>query len=312
MDLNKIYRPIKEDLEKVEEEIKSRISPGDQYLKPLKEYVLKSKGKLLRPVLVLLSAKSINHKSSTIDCQLIHVACAIELIHTASLLHDDVLDNGKIRRHRPTINDKWGNKTAILFGDYLYSLAFPILANYQEINNILSSVTLEMIEGEIIHNFRRDDLNLTEKEYIQIITKKSAFLFASSCQIGAILAGAEPKQQDALSQYGNNLGIAYQILDDLLDMVGKEEDVGKSLRSDLAQGKITLPVIYLRDISPVLLQYHPLVNIKKVTTRVCEKIHEYLDKAKKALNIIPDSTYKKSLKTLLISFKADICQRSSR
>jgi len=160
-----------------------------------------------------------------------------------------------------------------------------------------------MCEGEVVQNLRVNDLSMTENEYIGIITKKSALLFEASCRIGATASGAGREQEKALSDYGRNLGIAYQIFDDLSDITGKEEEVGKSLGSDAAQGKITLPLIYLRDGSSDLFQKQFKIKTEKIINRVSRKICGFLNKAKDALNIIPKSVYRHSLEELLQKFK---------
>jgi len=311
MNLTDIYEPIQEDLGKVKEELKRRIDSDDRFAGPLKRYVSKNRGKLLRPALLVLSARAVESVTGKpedptndclqvgIGCPVISIATAIELIHTASLLHDDVLDNAEIRRHKPSVNSKWGDRTAILFGDCLFSLAFSILVHYQSIARILCYVTSKMCEAETMENLRKYDFDITEDEYLEIITKKTAFLLGASCQIGAMLTGANSEQQQALARYGINFGIAYQILDDLLNIAGSEEEAGKSLGDDLAQGKITLPMIYLRDISSSLLQSPPQLNIGKVSDRLSQEICKYLNKARISLDPIPDSVYRQSLEKLL-------------
>jgi len=314
MNLDSVYSPVRKDIARVRDELKNQINASlsarkregslrKEFIEPLSRHILKGGGKMLRPLILLLSAKAVRRKMLTRKYNLIRLAAAVELVHTASLLHDDVLDNGKMRRHQVTVNAKWGNKTAILFGDYIHSTAFSILIDYPELAGVFSDAVLRMCEGEVAQNLRVNDMNMTEHEYIGIITKKSAILFEASCRIGAAASGASREQEKALSDYGRNLGIAYQIFDDLSDITGKENEVGKSLGSDAAQGKITLPLIYLRDSSSNLFQKQFEIKTEKIINRVSRKICGFLDKAKNALNIIPKSVYRRSLEELLQKFK---------
>ncbi|MHC4394088.1 MAG: polyprenyl synthetase family protein [Planctomycetota bacterium] len=201
-----------------------------------------SSGKMLRPGLVLLAGASVGK----ITNEHINVAAIVEMIHNATLLHDDVIDEGRQRRGAPTVNSLWGNESAVLLGDFLLSKAFRMCADLQpKITRIIASTAVRTCEGELRQTIQKHNWRLTEAEYIDIITEKSAALFRSSCELGAVLAGAHETQAGSLAEFGLNMGIAFQITDDLLDIVGDEGKTGKTLGSDVDKDKLTLAVIHL-------------------------------------------------------------------
>jgi len=197
----------------------------------------------LRPALVLLAARVGDHQQQD---KIIHIAVVVEMIHTATLIHDDIVDKSDLRRGQATINSKWGNGISIILGDYWYSKAFSILYNLEvpEILETLLKVINTMCVGELEQLKRCYDLSLTEGEYLEIVEKKTASLMSSCCKSGALIGGTSQREMQCLSNYGLNLGIAFQIADDCLDLVGSEERMGKSLGSDLLEGKLTLPLIH--------------------------------------------------------------------
>ncbi|MFQ5823899.1 MAG: polyprenyl synthetase family protein [bacterium] len=247
--LKNIYKPVEKELIKVEEKIEKELYSDEEAVSIINEYVLNTSGKRLRPALVLLSGKAVSNHQSPITNYLISLATAIELIHTATLIHDDVIDEGNLRRAKSTVNAKWGDELSVLFGDYLYSKAFSLLVHIrnQEILTLLSSTTNGMCEGEIVqiavanNNFTA----ISEGEYLKIIEKKTGRLISACCQTGSILGGADETEIVALQKYGLNFGMAFQIVDDCLDLIGKENELGKSLGSDVRKRKLTLPLIYL-------------------------------------------------------------------
>jgi octaprenyl-diphosphate synthase len=244
MKLEKIYSAIKKELRRIENELRSQLlSSKDKFILEVNRYLLDSPGKRLRPSLVLLSAKTNNHW----DEKVIPVAAALELIHTASLVHDDVLDEADLRRNRATVNTRWGNESAVLTGDYLYLKAFSILSQLEvpKISSIVSFAAGQMCEGEIIQTCKTYKLNLSEEDYLEIIEKKTASLMAASCKVGAILSQSHPSVRKALANYGLNFGMAFQIIDDCLDLTALSDKTGKSTYRDIEQGKMTLPLIYL-------------------------------------------------------------------
>jgi geranylgeranyl pyrophosphate synthase len=249
MELTQIYLPIEKELKKVEEVLESCLKESkNKSILEISNYLLNARGKRLRPALVLLSAKAV-HQSSTSDNQLINVAIAVELIHMASLLHDDVIDHASLRHNKPTINCRWDNDVSIALGDYLYSVAFELISTCgnTDILQCISSATKAMCEGELLQVCERDNLELLKERYIVIVKKKTAALFAASCQAGALISTPYEASQKSLREYGLNFGISFQIIDDCLDLVGREEILGKTTGADLRVGEITLPVLYLLD-----------------------------------------------------------------
>ena len=310
MQLSEIYKPIEEDLAGVEDVLSVCLAIEDKLICEVSRYVLSASGKRLRPALVLLSSK-IGDKGKE---NVIYLAAAIELIHTASLIHDDVIDKADLRRKEATVHSKWGNEFSVLFGDYIYSKAFSLLARIEgsEILSALSRATSIMCEGEMIQIAERHNWDLSEEEYLSIIRKKTASLFSASCELGAVLGGADSEKVNALSRYGSNFGIAFQIVDDCLDITGEEEDLGKSLGSDLKGGKMTLPLIFLLNLVPErekkaaksLLQLKgrsaSQTQIKQMAREYgaidhsLNRAREYIDRAKGDLQILGASVLKES------------------
>jgi octaprenyl-diphosphate synthase len=209
----------------------------------LGSYIAEGGGKRVRPILLLLSAKLCGYRGD----RDVMFASVFEFIHTATLVHDDVIDEAKMRRGRGSLNSRWGNGLTVLLGDYLYikSMNMALAADDLAIIKILADITLKMIEGELIADRRRSDLGMTEREHLEIVRRKTAFLFSGCAQVAGVLAGASRKRVGALADYGMNLGMAFQIVDDLLDFTADETVLGKPVASDLREGKLTLPLIYL-------------------------------------------------------------------
>ena len=321
MRLEKIYLPIKKELGRIESELRSQLlSSKDKFVLKVNKYLLGNAGKRLRPSLVLLCAKTNNHW----DEKAISVAAALELIHAASLVHDDVLDEASLRRKRATVNTRWGNEPAILTGDYLYFKAFSILSQLEvaKIPSIVSFAAEMMCEGEIIQTCKTYQLNLSEEYYLEIIRKKTACLIAASCEVGAVLSGSSLRIQESLAQYGLNFGIAFQIIDDCLDLISLSGKTGKSTYKDFVQGKMTLPLICLaRELSKEngqktrglfeknreeiidLLRDYGAIEYSR------QKAKEYLNAARGCLEILGDSRAKEALSLLsdhlLESFSPD-------
>ena len=241
MDLEEIYAPMKDQLQMVKEELRRTLRSDSQLVHPLDEYALNVPGKLLRPALLLFSAKV----GGCQDNEPIPLAAVVEMVHTATLIHDDVVDKSDLRRGQPTINSRWGNGISIVLGDHWYSRAFSTLSRLQ-VPHILEMM-LEVIDticiGELEQLRRCYDASFGEQEYLDIVEKKTASLMSFCCRAGSLIGKASPEEIDSLANYGLNLGIAFQIVDDCLDLVGSEERAGKSLGSDLLEGKLTLPLI---------------------------------------------------------------------
>jgi len=243
-----MFAPIARDLEEVERILRQSLNssrPGvDQLLAHLAHY----KGKRLRPALLLLVARACGKVTPAHHL----LAAVVEMIHTATLVHDDVLDHASVRRHVPTVNSLWGNQASILLGDYLFTHAFHLTSTLDDARacRIIGESTNRLCSGELHQICRRGNLELSEEEYFEIIDGKTAELTACCAKLGAIYAGMSEEVVVRLTNYGRDLGIAFQIADDVLDLVGQETLAGKSLGSDLEQEKLTLPIIHLLQTAP--------------------------------------------------------------
>jgi len=230
------------ELEQAEQLIKQQLSSGSDHVRRLLGCVNITGGKMLRPGLVILSAKAAGRISETH----IRIAAIVEMIHAATLIHDDVMDEGRKRRNLPTVNSLWGNDSAVLLGDFILSRVFS-MCSCLDADTIekLAGTASQLCSGELRQVLERDNPRLSESDYIEIIRDKCASLFIVGCELGAALAGGNKKQIRCLSGFGLNLGIGFQIADDLLDIFGSEQHSGKTLGSDAARNKLTLPVIHL-------------------------------------------------------------------
>ena len=242
MSLDVLYKPVKEELKAVEKRLYELTRLGNRTISEALSEIFSAGGKRLRPALLLMAAKACNYTGE----RSIDLAVAIELIHTASLVHDDVIDYADLRRGIPTINSRWGNKVSVLVGDHLYAKVVGLLTDDgdQEMIRSVVAATARMTDSEITQTLSRNDVNLTEERYLSIITGKTAALMSCSCRIGAMLGKGNDSEVDILSEYGLNLGIAFQIKDDLLDFVGSKERLGKPLGKDICEGSLTLPFVH--------------------------------------------------------------------
>ena len=240
--LTTIQSYIDNDLKRVDQVIIAHTSSRAGHIPLLSNHIISSGGKRLRPVLALTCAKLCGYEGE----RHIHLAASVEFIHTATLLHDDVVDESHLRRGTPTANHLWGNKISILVGDFLLSQAFQLMVRDGSLRalDVLSSASAVISEGEVMQLVAVNDMAMTEKTYIDIITAKTAELFAASCQIGAIVAGSDEQQEICLRKFGLNLGIAFQIIDDALDYSADQVALGKTVGDDFREGKVTLPVIH--------------------------------------------------------------------
>ncbi|MES2822676.1 MAG: polyprenyl synthetase family protein [Pseudomonadota bacterium] len=240
---------VKEDFAAVNQLIIDRLYSDVALVKDIGHYLVEAGGKRLRPLMVLLTANALGlPQTNTANSpgQHIDLATIIEFIHTATLLHDDVVDMSSLRRGRPTANAEWGNAPSVLVGDFLYSRAFQIMVNIgsMEIMAILSNTTNVIAEGEVQQLVNAKDPNVSEANYFAVIDKKTAVLFASACEAAAVLCKATTEQRLALRNYGSKVGIAFQLVDDALDYTGDTAALGKNVGADLAEGKPTLPLIH--------------------------------------------------------------------
>ncbi len=242
MDIADIRTLIKEDMDKVNRLIQRKLHSEVSLIDQCGHYIVNSGGKRLRPALVLLSARSFAYEHE----QHIDLSAIIEFIHTATLLHDDVVDASALRRGRVSANQRWGNEASVLVGDFLYSRAFQMMveAGSSQVMQIMADATNTIAEGEVQQLLNRHDPDTTEARYLQVVHNKTAKLFAAAAQLGAVIAGQDETTEMAMASYGKHLGIAYQLVDDVLDYSATADVLGKNMGDDLAEGKPTLPLLY--------------------------------------------------------------------
>lgn len=277
-------------------------------------YIINSGGKRLRPMLLLLAAKALGYQQGN---QHLLLAAVIEFIHTATLLHDDVIDESDLRRGKDSANAVWGNATSILVGDYLYSRAFEMLVrnNNMRIMQILSKTTTAIAEGEVLQLLNCNNSTITEAKYLQIISRKTAILFSVATQLGAVLNHASAEIEKNMSDYGQHLGIAFQLIDDALDYTSSKNDLGKNLGDDLAEGKPTLPLIHAirngTDAQANIIieaiktgdrgSFNEVYDIVKATNGISyteQRANDEVQKAINALSSLPESKFKNALEQL--------------
>lgn len=315
MTLQEALNLVKDDMVKVEEFLKADIKTSVPLINEIILYLLSGGGKRLRPAFLALSARMCGYNGDKIPA----MSAVIEYIHSATLLHDDVIDGAKYRRKRPTANNIYGNDTAVLCGDFLYSRSYITLTEYgaKEVQMILSSAALTMSEGEVIQLLKTGDITITFDDYIQIITRKTAVLFSAACEIGGVLAETGKEKIDALKSFGYHLGLAFQMTDDILDYMGDPLKTGKKNGTDLYEGKITLPVLLtidnadnnekkiikeifekqsrneddLKIIKDMMQKY----NIEDKSNKVAD---EYIAKSINSLDIFDNNQYKEALKSI--------------
>lgn len=241
-DLGRIYAGIQKDLGLVERNLRTIARSPVPLISEIGGYLFQKSGKRIRPALVLLCSRVFGSRAR----ERVLLASLVELIHTSSLIHDDIIDNAGIRRGKPTLHAKWGRNITVLLGDHLYirSISLSLESRLPRVTSILAEASVRMIEGEIKEYGLNGDLSLKEKDYLDIIDRKTAALFSASCRLGGILGKADGGEERALAAYGMNLGLCFQMVDDILDYIGDESILGKPVLSDLAEGRITLPLIH--------------------------------------------------------------------
>ncbi len=309
MELSTIYKLVQEDLDKVEEKLRSVSKVDFPYLSELLEYSLRSNGKRVRPALTLLSGRFYDYNLD----YLLPMATAVEIMHTATLVHDDAIDNSPVRRGRPTVNKLWGDEKAVLLGDYLFAEAGALTASTRNLRCIkLFAETLKTISsGELNQAFNAFNLEQIRPQYFQRVAKKTAALFSMATESGAALSQAPEKSIQALIEYSYNLGIAFQVVDDILDFIGTEEELGKPVGSDLAQGTLTLPAILLmerypennpverlfknRDEQDNMQQAIELVRNSPIIEECYQVASDYCAKACHNLELLPNNASRQSL-----------------
>ncbi|MFB3853676.1 MAG: polyprenyl synthetase family protein [Vicinamibacterales bacterium] len=245
--LHSLFDPIREDLEQVERAFERHVQSHVGVIPEIGRYIQSGGGKRVRPAVLLMAARLAGYRG---ERAVLH-ASVIEFIHTATLVHDDIIDNSELRRGQAAVHSRWGNDVTVLLGDYLYikSLALALTEDSLDIIRLLCEVTLRMIEGEIYQLTKNGDVDISEDEHLEIIRRKTAYLFAGCSEIGGMLGGAAAGQRDALREYGFNLGTAFQLIDDVLDLTSDPSTLGKPVGNDLREGKMTLPLIYLLRVS---------------------------------------------------------------
>jgi len=309
LELGTIYEPIQEDLAKVEDRLRSVSKVDFLYLSELLDYSLRSNGKRIRPVLTLLSGKFYDYNLDN----LLVMAMAVEIMHTATLVHDDAIDNSLVRRGRPTVNKLWGDEKAVLLGDYLFAEAGALTASTQNLRAIkLFAETLKTISsGELNQAFNAFNLDQGRPQYFQRIARKTAALFVMATESGAALSQAPEESIQILIEYSYNLGIAFQIVDDILDFIGTEKELGKPIGSDLAQGTLTLPAILLlerypednpverlfknRDEQDNIQQAIQLIRNSPIIEECYQVASDYSAKACLNLELLPDNASRRAL-----------------
>jgi octaprenyl-diphosphate synthase len=310
MRLEEIRALVEGDLRSVDALIRARLGSAVPLVDRVAEHIVSGGGKRLRPLLVVLTARACGHGGSAH----IEAAAFIEFIHTATLLHDDVVDGSSLRRGRHTANEVFGNQASVLVGDFVYSRAFQMMASLasQPVMEIMAEATNVIAEGEVLQLMNAHDPDTTEQRYLEVIYRKTAKLFEAGAEVAAVLAGSQPPVQEALAAYGRHLGTAYQLVDDVLDYRSSPAQRGKNLGDDLAEGKPTLPLIHalrhgteeqrgairraikeggVRHLEPVVAAIDATGGLE-YTERLAR---EQADQALARLAVLPDSSYKSGL-----------------
>ncbi|MDP6190250.1 MAG: polyprenyl synthetase family protein [Gammaproteobacteria bacterium] len=308
-----LYQPVAADFKQVDQAIFQHLASNVPLVEKIGEHIIHSGGKRLRPLLALLAARACGYQGN----QHITLAAVVEFIHTATLLHDDVVDTSSLRRGKPTANDKWGNPSSVLVGDFLYSRSFEMLVGIGHIPvmETLSRATSIIAEGEVLQLLNAKNPDTSEIDYLQVILGKTAMLFEAACKTGAQVAAASSEEIEGLRLFGRHLGIAFQLIDDLMDYTGDADTMGKNVGDDLAEGKPTLPLIHamatgskdernlirkairkgdtgqLPQIQAIIERCGSLSYTQKMAERETEQ-------AITALGSIKDSEYKQSLTSL--------------
>lgn len=309
--IQSLYKEIKTEINEVELFLKNFSKSKNKIITEISSFLFNLGGKRIRPALLLLCSKLQGYKGN----KNILFSALIETIHTASLIHDDIIDNSELRRGKETIHSRWGPNITVLLGDYLYikTMSIAFQNSSKKIIQVLSDVSTEMIEGELDEYYQSGNIELGEEDYLEIIRKKTASLFSAACRIGGMLADSTQEEEDRLAEFGMNLGMTFQIIDDLLDFTGDEETLGKPILSDLSEGRITLPIIFTlkndshykekilcflknkdleKSTQSEILQ---IVSKNKALDYCREKAREYSLKAKETIMEFPESNFRQAL-----------------
>lgn len=313
MDIQSIYSLIQDDMTAVDSLIQQRLQSDVALINQLGFYIINSGGKRLRPAIAILSAKACGYQGD----KHINLATIIEFIHTATLLHDDVVDNSDMRRGKETANNLWGNEASVLVGDFLYTRSFEMMVEMDSMRlmQILSSTTNIIAEGEVLQLLNCHDADTTEARYLEVIHHKTAKLFEAAGQLGAVICNASDEIEKAMTLYAMHLGSAFQLVDDLLDYSHSSETIGKNIGDDLAEGKPTLPLIHAMrqgtDKQAAIIReaieqgqrdrIDEIITIINETGAIDYTAHAAAQEvayAKQALAILPETDYKQALLAL--------------
>jgi octaprenyl-diphosphate synthase len=310
--LAQLFEPVRDDLRLVEREFARHVQSQVAVIPTIGSYIQDGGGKRIRPAVLLMAARMAGYTGE----RAVLYASVIEFIHTATLVHDDIIDESELRRGRDAVHTRWGNHVTVLFGDFLYlkSMSLALSQDCLDIIRLLCDVTLRIVEGEIYQLTKNGVVDLGEEEHFDIIRRKTAFLFAGSAKIGGMLGTTTREQQEALWDYGVNIGMAFQLVDDLLDFTGEEHTLGKPVGGDLREGKMTLPVIHLYSRGDARTQalLRKVVDARAVTLDEWREIlallaqarsidyaqgvaWEFVERAKTALNAFPPSDARDAL-----------------
>lgn len=272
-----IFSAIAEDLRQVESAIEEALATEDAMLGEVSTHLLHAGGKRIRPALVMMTSK---FPGALLE-RAIPVAVAVELIHMATLVHDDVVDKAEVRRGRPTVNAKWSNQVSVLTGDYLFAKAFSMLAQTGDtrVVKIMADVVYELSRGELAQLASYFHVDQTEAEYFERIAQKTGYLIAECCRLGGVVAGAEERQVQALYNYGMGVGLSFQIADDLLDFHGSAAKVGKPVAGDLKTGILTLPVIHALKHSPHAAELRSMIETRQIGDAEIDRVKVILEEA---------------------------------
>lgn len=312
---HEIYKLIERGMEQVDEEIVRQSNSGVPLIDSIGRYISSSGGKRIRPAILLLGAGMCGYEGLVAP----RLGAVIEMIHSATLLHDDILDNASVRRGRASVNAQWGNEITVLMGDWLYMTSFRLALGERhfKVLDVLIEATRKMIEGELIQLAFNGKFDITEEQHLDISIRKTAFLFSACSQLAAILSSAGEGKEELLRLYGLNVGLAFQLVDDVLDLTSDESTLGKPVGSDLKEGKLTLPLIYLmregepqhrelvrnamrrKDVdASVMNEIVHLVKEYHTAERVLEKAHDYGRKAKECLASFPSCPERDALMSI--------------
>jgi octaprenyl-diphosphate synthase len=307
-----ILELVQEDLRKVEREIDLELMASVGAVTSIGKYLSGSGGKRLRPILLLLSCKLIGETNASA----IRMAAIVEMIHTATLVHDDIIDVAETRRGKPSTNVIWGNHTSVLAGDWLYMQAFQIALRERNFHilDILIGLTQMMVEGELLQLERIGKVDISEADYMELVDRKTASLFSACARLGAVVGGADDRVEQKLSDFAWNLGIAFQLTDDILDFTARETTLGKPVGSDLREGKVTLPLIYALEgedregramVDTVLrTRSYDEVSVQRIRAfierqdgveRARKRAESFAEKARTILQEFPESPYQRAL-----------------